>query len=319
MRRLFLLDAPISPAQRYLFATGCCVATFAVRLLLDPLLQDHSPLLLFPLAVAISAIRGFGPGMLATCLGAVGSLYFFPPVGAFSIAHYAVAAGYRTTAAVQIILFFTIGVVLSWLGGELHQLRWQAIQLATQRNEILESITDGFEALDKDWRFVYLNRAAGQLVQAPRTDEVGRKIWDEIPEWRGTLVESKFREVLERRVAAHFEYFSKPSNRWLEFHVHPAESGGLTVYFTDISDRKLAELRLRETLTERDAALRDVQLLSGLLPICAGCKKIRDEQGAWHQMEEYISGHSQVRFSHGMCAECARQYYGDLERLTRGE
>jgi hypothetical protein len=84
------------------------------------------------------------------------------------------------------------------------------------------------------------------------------------------------------------------------------------VYFRDVSDRKLGELRLRETLEERDAALERVQLLSGLLPICAACKKIRDDEGNWHQVESYISQHSQAKFSHGMCPACGKQYYGEL-------
>jgi K+-sensing histidine kinase KdpD len=67
---------------------------------------------------------------------------------------------------------------------------------------------------------------------------------------------------------------------------------------------------LRTTLAERDAALERVHVLTGLLPICAACKSIRDEQGRWRQMEAYISEHSDARFSHGMCPECARKWYG---------
>jgi hypothetical protein len=72
-----------------------------------------------------------------------------------------------------------------------------------------------------------------------------------------------------RGVAIHFEYLFPLSNRWLEIHAYPAQNSGLTAYFSDVSDRKLAELRLRETLAERDAALDRVRLLSGLHPICA--------------------------------------------------
>jgi K+-sensing histidine kinase KdpD len=67
---------------------------------------------------------------------------------------------------------------------------------------------------------------------------------------------------------------------------------------------------LRNTLAERDAALERVHLLTGLLPICAACKSIRDEHGRWRQMEAYISEHSDARFSHGMCPDCARKWYG---------
>jgi len=68
---------------------------------------------------------------------------------------------------------------------------------------------------------------------------------------------------------------------------------------------------LRAALTERDAALERVHVLTGLLPICAACKSIRDEDGRWRQMESYISEHSDARFSHGMCPTCARKWYGE--------
>jgi K+-sensing histidine kinase KdpD len=67
---------------------------------------------------------------------------------------------------------------------------------------------------------------------------------------------------------------------------------------------------LRTALAERDAALERVHVLTGLLPICAACKSIRDEYGHWRQMEAYISSHSDARFSHGMCPDCARKWYG---------
>ncbi len=69
---------------------------------------------------------------------------------------------------------------------------------------------------------------------------------------------------------------------------------------------------LRDSLTERDAALAKVRMLSGLLPICAGCKKIRDEQGRWQRLEAYISDHSQAQFSHGLCPDCAERFIQDI-------
>ena len=199
----------------------------------------------------------------------------------------------------------------------MHHLRWEALALATQRNEILESITDGFVAVDADCRFVYLNRVAGRFMHKPRDQAIGKSLWEEVPVLRGSLVDHMFRQVFDNHVVAvHFEYLFPVSNRWFEIHAHPAQNNGLTVYFRDVSDRKLGELRLRETLEERDAALERVQLLSGLLPICAACKKIRDDEGNWHQVESYISQHSQAKFSHGMCPACGKQYYGELWHQT---
>ena len=67
----------------------------------------------------------------------------------------------------------------------------------------------------------------------------------------------------------------------------------------------------RETLIkELQDALAEVKILSGLLPICASCKKIRDDKGYWKQIEVYIQTHSNVSFTHGMCPDCQEKYYG---------
>ena len=62
-------------------------------------------------------------------------------------------------------------------------------------------------------------------------------------------------------------------------------------------------------------AIKEIRVLKGILPICANCKKIRDDQGYWRQIEQYISDHSDARFSHGICQECAKllypEYYSD--------
>lgn len=67
--------------------------------------------------------------------------------------------------------------------------------------------------------------------------------------------------------------------------------------------------RLNEELT---LALAKVRSLEGLLPICASCKKIRDGEGRWHQVEAYISNHTDVMFSHGVCPDCVRELYPDF-------
>jgi K+-sensing histidine kinase KdpD len=96
-------------------AAQCC----SQQGLLDPLLGETVPLLFFTLAVVLSAIRGgFGPGIFSTFLGALLVVYFFPPKGFFFIARESLPA-----AARELAVFFVVGVILSWLGGKLRQLR----------------------------------------------------------------------------------------------------------------------------------------------------------------------------------------------------
>jgi sigma-B regulation protein RsbU (phosphoserine phosphatase) len=70
------------------------------------------------------------------------------------------------------------------------------------------------------------------------------------------------------------------------------------------------QLNLAERVRELETALAKVKTLSGMLPICASCKKIRDDKGYWKQIESYIRDHSEAEFSHGFCPECAQKWMG---------
>lgn len=76
--------------------------------------------------------------------------------------------------------------------------------------------------------------------------------------------------------------------------------------------RKALEQKKDQAIREREEALSQVKILQGFLPICASCKKIRDDQGAWSQMEVYIRDHSEAEFSHGICPDCARKLYPEF-------
>lgn len=78
--------------------------------------------------------------------------------------------------------------------------------------------------------------------------------------------------------------------------------------------RRLTEARLAlaAKVAELQAALDHIKTLRGIVPICSGCKKIRDDQGYWSQVEAYITKHSEARFTHGLCPECIPKYFPDL-------
>jgi PAS domain S-box-containing protein len=79
----------------------------------------------------------------------------------------------------------------------------------------------------------------------------------------------------------------------------------------EIAERKRVEKEREKLILELKDALLKIKTLSGLLPICAYCKKIRNDKGDWEQMEIYISNHSEADFSHGICPECAKKLYPD--------
>ena len=84
---------------------------------------------------------------------------------------------------------------------------------------------------------------------------------------------------------------------------------GAIIINQDITDRRRSELDREGLMNQLQAAIAQVHTLSGLLPICAGCKKIRDETGRWLSMEAYVEGRSTVQFSHGICPDCKTRLY----------
>jgi PAS domain S-box-containing protein len=76
----------------------------------------------------------------------------------------------------------------------------------------------------------------------------------------------------------------------------------------DISERKSAEKERERLINELQNALSEVKILRGFLPICASCKKIRDDKGYWNQIESYIRDHSEAEFTHSICPKCAKNF-----------
>jgi predicted signal transduction protein with EAL and GGDEF domain len=82
---------------------------------------------------------------------------------------------------------------------------------------------------------------------------------------------------------------------------------------TELAERRRTEEEMRMKNTELAKAMATVKSLSGLLPICSGCKKIRDDKGYWSQVESYISKHSEATFSHGLCPGCIEKYFPGID------
>lgn len=80
----------------------------------------------------------------------------------------------------------------------------------------------------------------------------------------------------------------------------------------EMDKRAERESELRHTIQELQVALKEIKNLSGLLPICSSCKKIRDDSGYWQQVEKYIQDRSDVDFSHGICPDCIKELYPDI-------
>ncbi len=82
----------------------------------------------------------------------------------------------------------------------------------------------------------------------------------------------------------------------------------------DVTEQRHAEAEREKLIADLQSALADVKMLSGLVPICANCKKIRDDKGYWTQLEGYIQDRSEARFSHGICPDCMIKLYPEYQR-----
>jgi PAS domain S-box-containing protein len=119
----------------------------------------------------------------------------------------------------------------------------------------------------------------------------------------------------------HVHAYADGSTREVEVHGYPLfdEKGRLTQiieYCIDISERKRAAREREQLIDDLQRALSEVKTLSGLLPICSACKKIRDDKGYWNNLEQYISSRSDAVFSHGLCPDCAQKLFPAIFKKT---
>jgi PAS domain S-box-containing protein len=112
-----------------------------------------------------------------------------------------------------------------------------------QYRQLLERITDGFVALDRDWRYVFVNERGAELLGRQAQDLLGRHIWTEFPEGIGQPFHHAYERAMEQQSPITLEEHYAPWDRWFENHIYPSPDG-LTILFQDISERKRAERAL---------------------------------------------------------------------------
>jgi len=185
-------------------------------------------------------------------------------------------------------------------------------------NNIIETMTDMLIVLTPNCTINTLNQATCDVLGYRRNELIGQPIEKIIEEENSIFSGTNVSELLDSVTVSAMEtaYYKKNGDK-----VHLLLSGsimrnrngniqGIVCVAKDISDIKKAKEEREELIDELSRALEKVRLLKGLLPICAKCKKIRDDNGYWHLIENYIEKHSEVLFSHGICPDCSKIMYG---------
>jgi PAS domain S-box-containing protein len=132
------------------------------------------------------------------------------------------------------------------------------VRLAQEKaTAILESITDGFVALDRDWRFTYVNAAAERINGMRREDQIGKNQWELFPATQGTVLDSEWRRAVAEQVPVQFEFYYEPRDSWFQNRAYPTKDGGLSVFYHDITARRRSEEALREARDELEKRVRD--------------------------------------------------------------
>lgn len=119
-----------------------------------------------------------------------------------------------------------------------------------------------------------------------------------------------YSQLMEAMVTNKIKNFSelRYGKKFLSITIAPFSKGAI-ITSQDITERKTAENDRIRLISELQHALNEVETLRSLLPICAGCKKIRDDHGYWDHIEMYFSKHSNIDFTHTLCPDCVKKYY----------
>jgi PAS domain S-box-containing protein len=183
---------------------------------------------------------------------------------------------------------------------------------------VVENLKEVVFRTDAEGHWTFLNSAWAEVTGFTVEESLGKVFLEYVyPEDR-ELNLALFRPLIERKkdyCRHEIRYTYKDGGfRYIEVWARltldeKGDATGTAGTLTDITERKQAEKEREELILKLEKALSEVKKLSGLLPICASCKNIRNDKGYWEQVEVYIRDHSEADFSHDICPDCMEKLY----------
>lgn len=191
--------------------------------------------------------------------------------------------------------------------------RHQMLDLApVARHALVDALEDGIVIIDADRRILDVNARAAALARTPADDLLGRGIDD--------VMRCPVGDALRAAAVAEMRGGQRGDAPAVTFGERAYDvralgvggTGARVLVMHDVTERQQWLDDQTRLVGDLQDALTRVKTLSGLLPICAGCKRIRDAEGEWLQLEQYIGARTDAEFSHGMCPACVAQWYPEL-------
>jgi PAS domain S-box-containing protein len=197
----------------------------------------------------------------------------------------------------------------------------EALRKSEERyRTVTEQSPDGIYLVDVETRRILDSNSAFRNLLGYDPDEVGRlALYDFIAAEREDI-DRRFEVIIRSEGPLSFErQFRRKDGSLVDVWiitqvVSYGERNASLGLVRDISERKRATEEREKLIAELREALDNIKTLRGLVPICANCKKIRDDKGYWQQVEVYVRDHSEATFTHGLCPECAKLLFPDYKK-----
>ncbi|MBI3195509.1 MAG: PAS domain S-box protein [Ignavibacteriae bacterium] len=181
---------------------------------------------------------------------------------------------------------------------------------------LFDSVSDAIYIQDIQGKFLDVNNGAEKMYDYPREFFIGKT-----PEVLSAPGKNDMQKIFEhvqkafQGIPQRFEFWGIRSNGEVfpkDVVLNPGTYFGQPVLIAlarDITERKQMEAEREQLVKQLRDAIANIKTLGGLLPICAGCKNIRDDKGYWQRVESYLMEHTDATFTHGMCPTCAKKYF----------
>ena len=209
--------------------------------------------------------------------------------------------------------FFLTGVIIS-----VGLFRYHLFDIAPiARDKLIENMRDSILVVDRQNRVIDVNPALIELLTTRAMPLIGQNVVELFPHWEQLKAIFEEEEPAGQEIQMPdlpFRYFNV---RLIRLQDRRGNEQGTLMILQDITARKQLEAEREALIHTLQTTLGQVKTLSGLLPICASCKKIRDDQGYWQDVAVYVRDHSEAEFTHGMCPDCMDKFYPEFTKKTR--